>query len=154
MRINQASEKQAGSEQARSWRTSKASAAIGALLLASLGGCMSMGNRDTFQTSSINEWLTTDDANKVVDAMAAKGMTPATIDCQFADTTPGQVSYLSKFTWKRAPANSRYHWEVGDPTYLASKEVKANRVGLRRVFAKEVRDPASGQRVGCSVWVS
>lgn len=135
-------------------RASKAGAAIGALLL--LGGCMTSG-RD--QTSSIayqgkDQWLTTEDANKAVDAMAAKGMTPATIDCQFVDTTPGQLAYVSKFTWKRAPANTRYHWEVGDPTYLASNEVKANRVGLRRVFAKEVRDPASGQKVGCSIWTS
>ena len=135
-------------------RAGKASAALAALML--LAGCMTHQPTgiDAYQTSGINQWLATADADKAVSAMGAKGMMPATIDCRFADTTPGQVAYLSKFTWKRAPANSRYHWEVGDPTYLASKEVKANRVGLRRVFAKEVRDPASGQRVGCSVWVS
>ncbi|TPJ32536.1 hypothetical protein [Mesorhizobium sp. B2-8-3] len=149
MRINQA-----GSKWADTRRASKAGAAIGALLL--LGGCMTSG-RD--QTGSIayrgaDRWLRTADANKTVDAMAAKGMIPATIDCRFSDTTPGQPAYVSKFTWKRAPANSRYHWEVGDPTYLASKEVGANRVGLRRVFAKVVRDSATGQKVGCSIWVS
>ncbi|TPN76017.1 hypothetical protein FJ987_30465 [Mesorhizobium sp. CU2] len=136
--------------------TSKAGAAIGALLL--LGGCMSMGARDqtssiAYRASSVDQWLATADADVVVNQMAAKGMIPATIDCRFADTTPGQVAYVSKFTWKRAPANARYHWEVGDPTYLASKEVRANRVGLKRVAAKVVRDPASGQTVGCSVWV-
>lgn len=154
MRIDQTGGKQAGGERARGWAASKASATIGALLLASLGGCMSMSGKDTYRTGAIREWLTTADANKVVDAMAAKGMTPATIDCRFSDTTPGQPAYVSKFTWKRAPANTRYHWEVGDPTYLASKEVRANRVGLRRVFAKVVRDPASGQKVGCSIWTS
>ncbi|KUM24965.1 hypothetical protein AU467_28460 [Mesorhizobium loti] len=108
--------------------------------------------RDIYRTSSINQWLTTENADAVVHAMAAKGMMPATIDCRFADTTPGQLAYLSKFTWKRAPTNTRYHWEIGDPTYLASKEVKANRIGLRQVFAKGVRDPATGQKVGCSIW--
>lgn len=136
-----------------------AGAAIGVLLL--LAGCSSFRGRDTYQTSAIaayqangiDQWLTTANANEVVNAMAAKGMIPATIDCRFADTTPGQVAYVSKFTWKRAPANTRYHWEVGDPTYLASKEVRANRVGLRRVFAKGVRDAVTGQKVGCSIWV-
>ncbi|MDX8447914.1 hypothetical protein [Mesorhizobium captivum] len=142
---------QENSKRAGSKRAGRASAAIGALLL--LAGCMTSG-RDTYQTSGINEWLTTENADTVVNAMAAKGMIPATIDCRFADTTPSQLAYLSKFTWKRAPANTRYHWEVGDPTYLASKEVKSNRVGLRRVFAKVVRDPASGQKVGCSIWAS
>ena len=143
-----------GIDREDSKRAGKAIAAMAALTL--LGGCMTHQPRgiDAYQTGGIDQWLTTDDANKVVDAMAAKGMTPATIDCQFADTTPGQVAYLSKFTWKRAPANARYHWEIGDPTYLASKEVRANRVGLKRVFAKVVRDPASGQTVGCSVWTS
>jgi hypothetical protein len=143
-----------GIDREDSKRAGKAISAIAALTL--LGGCMMHQPRgiDAYQTGGIDQWLTTDDANKVVDAMAAKGMTPATIDCQFADTTPGQVAYLSKFTWKRAPANARYHWEIGDPTYLASKEVRANRVGLKRVFAKVVRDPASGQTVGCSVWTS
>ncbi|WP_292509162.1 hypothetical protein [Mesorhizobium sp.] len=51
--------------------------------------------------------------------MGGKGLTPATIDCRFADTTPGQVAYLSKFTCD----------------------------------AKVVRDAATGQKVGCSVWV-
>ncbi|WP_192244747.1 hypothetical protein [Mesorhizobium silamurunense] len=111
-----------------------------------------MSGRD--QTSAIDQWLTTANADEVVNAMAAKGMIPETIDCRFADTTPGQLAYVSKFTWKRAPANTRYHWEVGDPTYLASKEVRANRVGLRRAYAKVVRDPASGQKVGCSIWTS
>ncbi|RWA69691.1 MAG: hypothetical protein EOR43_23715 [Mesorhizobium sp.] len=133
-------------------RAGKAGATIGVLLL--LGGCASF---HAFQMSrparTGDQWLTTEDADKAVNAMAAKGMMPETIDCRFADTRPGQVAYLSKFTWMRAPANTRYHWEIGDPTYLASKEVKANRVGLRRVFAKVVRDPASGQKVGCSVWV-
>ncbi|MDX8512639.1 hypothetical protein [Mesorhizobium captivum] len=152
MRIDQASSKRAGIHWA-----GRTGAAIGALLL--LGGCMSMGGRDAYQTSAIayrgpDQWLTTDNANAVVNAMAAKGMIPATIDCRFADTTPGQLAYVSKFTWKRAPASTRYHWEIGDPTYLASKEVKSNRVGLRRVFAKVVRDPASGQKVGCSIWAS
>jgi hypothetical protein len=107
---------------------------------------------DAYQTSGIDQWLATADADKVVNAMSAKGLMPATIDCRFADTTPGQVAYLSKFTWRRAPANTRYHWEIGDPTYLASDEVKANRVGLRRVFAKATRDAATGQKVGCSIW--
>ncbi|RUT98161.1 hypothetical protein EOD23_27440 [Mesorhizobium sp. USDA-HM6] len=151
MRINQASGKQARSEWAGSRRAGWAGATIGALLL--LGGCMSMSGRDAYRTSSIDQWLTTEDADKVVTAMAAKGMMPETIDCRFAGTTPGQLAYLSKFTWKRAPANTRYHWEVGDPTYLASKELRANRVGLRRVFAKGVRDPATRQKVGCSIWV-
>ena len=133
-------------------RAGKATAAFAALML--LGGCMTHQPTgiDALQTSGINQWLTTADADKAVNAMSAKGMMPATIDCRFADTTPGQVAYVSKFTWKRAPANTRYHWEVGDPTYLASDEVKANRVGLRRVFAKATRDAASGQRVGCSIW--
>lgn len=158
MRIDQAESKWAGRKQAGSKRTvtgraGKAGAAIAALLL--LGGCMT-GGRD--QTASIayrsaGQWLTTDEANRTVDAMAAKGMIPATIDCRFADNTPGQPAYVSKFTWKRAPANARYHWEVGDPAYLASKEVSVNRVGLRRVSAKVVRDSATGQKVGCSVWV-
>ncbi|TGT70782.1 hypothetical protein EN802_20905 [bacterium M00.F.Ca.ET.159.01.1.1] len=131
----------------------KAGTAFAALML--LGGCMTHLPRgiDAYQTSGVDQWLATADADKVVNKMAAKGMIPATIDCRFADTTPGQVAYVSKFTWKRAPANARYHWEVGDPAYLASKEVRANRVGLKRVFAKEVRDSATGQRVGCSVWV-
>ncbi|TPI19726.1 hypothetical protein [Mesorhizobium sp. B4-1-1] len=55
---------------------------------------------------------------------------------------------------ERAPANTRYHWEVGDPTYLASKDVASSRTGPRRVFAKTVRDAASGQKVGCSIWTS
>jgi len=130
----------------------KASAALAALML--LAGCMTHQPTgiDAYQTSGINQWLATADADKAVSAMGAKGMMPATIDCRFADTTPGQVAYLSKFTWKRAPTNTRYHWEVGDPAYLASDAVKANRVGMRRVFAKGARDPATGQKVGCSVW--
>lgn len=146
MGLGRESSKRAGSK-----RTGRASVAIGALLL--LAGCMTSG-RDTYQTSGIDQWLTTENADAIVNAMAAKGMIPATIDCRFADTAPGQLAYVSKFTWKRAPANTRYHWEIGDPTYLASKEVKANRSGLRRVFAKVVRDPASGQKVGCSIWAS
>ncbi|MDX8517400.1 hypothetical protein [Mesorhizobium dulcispinae] len=149
MRIDQASSRLAGSRWAVSKWAGRASVTLGALML--LGGCMTSG-RD--QTSAIDRWLTTADANAVVNAMAAKGLIPETIDCRFADTTPAQLAYVSKFTWKRAPANTRYHWEVGDPTYLASKEVRANRVGLRRVFAKVVRDPASGRKVGCSVWTS
>ncbi|MDG4884174.1 hypothetical protein [Mesorhizobium sp. WSM4884] len=113
-----------------------------------------MSGRDTYQTSGIDEWLTTANADAVVNAMAAKGAIPATIDCRFDSNVPGQLAYGTKFTWKRAPANTRYHWEVGDPTYLASKEVKANRVGLRRVSAKVVQDPATGQKVGCSIWAS
>ncbi|RTL98128.1 MAG: hypothetical protein EKK31_26155 [Hyphomicrobiales bacterium] len=134
-------------------RAAKAGAAFAALML--LGGCMTHQPTgiDAYQTSGIDQWLATADADKVVNAMGAKGLMPATIDCRFADTTPGQVAYLSKFTWMRAPANTRYHWEVGDPAYLASKEVSVNRVGLRRVSAKVVRDPATGQKVGCSVWV-
>ncbi|WP_320236441.1 hypothetical protein [Mesorhizobium montanum] len=125
---------------------------MAALML--LGGCMTHQPTgiDASQTSGIDQWLTTANADTVVNAMAAKGMMPATIDCRFADSTQGQQAYVSKFTWRRAPTNTRYHWEVGDPTYLASKEVRANRIGLRRVFAKEVRDPASGQKVGCSIW--
>ncbi|AZO24640.1 hypothetical protein EJ070_30835 [Mesorhizobium sp. M1E.F.Ca.ET.045.02.1.1] len=159
MRSNQASSERAGSRRAGIKWAGWAGAAIGALLL--LAGCSSFRGRDTYQTSAlaayqkngIDQWLTTENANEVVNAMAAKGMIPATIDCRFADATPGQVAYVSKFTWKRAPANTRYHWEVGDPTYLASKEVRANRVGLRRVFAKAVRDAATGQKIGCSIWV-
>ncbi|RWE75599.1 hypothetical protein [Mesorhizobium sp.] len=134
-------------------RAGKAGTALAALML--LGGCMTHRPTgiDAYQTSGIDQWLATADADKVVNAMATKGLMPATIDCRFADTTPGQVAYLSKFTWMRAPANTRYHWEVGDPAYLASKEVRANRVGLKRVDAKVVRDSATGQKVGCSVWV-
>ncbi|TIV95255.1 MAG: hypothetical protein E5V85_21415 [Mesorhizobium sp.] len=162
MRIDQASGKQTGSKRAGSRRAVRASAAIAVLLV--LAGCSSfrMSGRSMYQTSSIaayqangmDQWLTTDNANEVVNQMAAKGLIPETIDCRFADTRPGQVAYVSKFTWKHAPANTRYHWEIGDPTYLASKEVKANRVGMRRVFAKVVRDTVSGQKVGCSVWTN
>jgi hypothetical protein len=143
-----------GIDRQDSKRAGKTGAAMAALML--LAGCMTHQPTgiDARQTGSINQWLTTADADKMVSAMSAKGMVPATINCRFADTTPGQVAYRSKFTWKRAPANTRYHWEVGDPTYLASDEVKANRVGLRRVFAKTVREPASGQKVGCSIWTS
>ncbi|RRH95972.1 hypothetical protein EH240_23485 [Mesorhizobium tamadayense] len=115
---------------------------------------MSMSGRDAYQMSGIDQWLATANANEVVNAMAAKGMIPETIDCRFADTTPGQLAYVSKFTWKRAPANTRYRWEVGDPNYLASKKVRSNRVGLHRAFAKVVRDPATRQKVGCSIWTS
>jgi len=152
MRINQASIDEAIGRRAGRKRAARASAALAALLL--LGGCMSMRGRDTVQTSSIDQWLATADANNVVNAMAEKGMIPETIDCRFADTTPGQVAYVSKFTWMRASANTRYHWEVGDPACLASKEVKANRVGLRRVYAKLVQDPISMQKVGCSIWTN
>ena len=143
-----------GNDRQGSKRAGKATATMAALML--LGGCMTHqpSGIDAYQTSGINEWLTTTDADKVVSTMSAQGLMPATIDCRFADTTPGQVAYVTKFTWKRAPANTRYHWEVGDPTYLASDEVKANRVGLRRVFVKTVRDAASGQKVGCSIWAS
>ncbi|CDX22340.1 exported hypothetical protein [Mesorhizobium plurifarium] len=142
-----------GIDRQDSKRAGKTGAAMAALML--LSGCMTHQptGTDAYRTNSIGQWLTTDDADKVVSAMSAKGMMPATIDCRFADTTPGQVAYLSKFTWMRAPANTRYHWEVGDPAYLASKEVRANRVGLKRVDAKLVRDSATGQKVGCSVWV-
>ncbi|MDX8454581.1 hypothetical protein RFM98_17615 [Mesorhizobium sp. VK9D] len=141
-----------GIDRQDSKRAGKAGAAMAALML--LGGCMTHQPTgiDAYQTGGIDQWLTTANADAVVNAMAAKGMMPATIDCRFADTTPGQLAYVSKFTWRRAPTNTRYHWEVGDPSYLVSKEVKANRVGLRRVFAKEVRDAASGQKVGCSIW--
>lgn len=137
-------------------RTGRAGATIALLLLAALAGCSTFqtSSTDTSQPTGTDQWLTTEDANKAVDAMAAKGMIPATIDCRFDDTTPGQLAYSSRFTWKRAPANARYHWEVGDPSYLASAEVKSNRVGLHRVFAKTVQDPASGQKVGCSIWTS
>ncbi|WFP75026.1 hypothetical protein [Mesorhizobium sp. WSM4906] len=155
---------QAGSKHTASKRAGRASAAIGALLLAALAGCSSfrtggmyayqMSGTDAYRSNGIDQWLTTENANEAVNAMAAKGMIPETIDCRFADTTPGQLSYVSKFTWKRAPANTRYHWEVGDPAYLASKEVKANRVGLRRAYAKLVQDPVTGQKVGCSIWTS
>jgi hypothetical protein len=151
MRINREGSKRAGSKWSSKW-AGRSGAAIGALLL--LGGCMSMSGRDTYQTSGIDQWLTTANANEVVNAMAAKGMIPETIDCRFADTTPGQLAYVSKFTWKRAPANTRYHWEVGDPNSLASKEVRSNRVGLRRAYAKVVQDPATGQKVGCSIWTN
>ena len=152
---------QQGNEQAGSKWAGRASATIAVALVTVLVGCASfrMGGRDqaygmsASQTRGAEDWLATADADKVVNAMSAKGLMPATIDCRFADTTPGQVAYLSKFTWMRAPANTRYHWEVGDPTYLASKEVRANRVGLKRVDAKLVRDAATGQKVGCSVWV-
>jgi hypothetical protein len=151
MRINQAGSRRSGSKWA-----GRASATIGALLLASLAGCMTYraSGRDTFQTSGIEEWLTATDADAVVNAMAAKGLMPATIDCRFDRAVPGQVAYVSKFTWQRAPANTRYHWEVGDPTYLASKELKSNRVGLHRIAAKIVRDPATGRKVGCSIWTN
>lgn len=141
-----------GIDRKDSKRAGKAAAAMAALML--LAGCMTHQPTgiDARQTSSINQWLTTDDADKVVSAMSAKGMMPATISCRFADTTPGQVAYRSKFTWKRAPANTRYHWEVGDPTYLASKDVASSRTGLRRVYAKTVRDADTGQKVGCSIW--
>jgi hypothetical protein len=141
-----------GIDREDSKRAGKAIATMAALML--LAGCMTHQPRDidAYQTSGIDQWLATADADKVVNAMSAKGLMPATIDCRFADTTPGQVAYLSKFTWRRAPANTRYHWEIGDPTYLASDEVKANRVGLRRVFAKATRDAATGQKVGCSIW--
>ncbi|TIV68870.1 MAG: hypothetical protein E5V89_21250 [Mesorhizobium sp.] len=139
MRIDQASGKQTGSKRAGSRRAVRASAAIAVLLV--LAGCSSfrMSGRSMYQTSSIaayqangmDQWLTTDNANEVVNQMAAKGLIP-----------------------ERAPANTRYHWEIGDPTYLASKEVKTNRVGLRRVFAKMVRDTVTGQKVGCSVWTN
>ncbi|TIT86977.1 MAG: hypothetical protein E5W55_29545, partial [Mesorhizobium sp.] len=115
MGLGRESSKRAGSKRAGSKRTGRASAAIGVLLL--LAGCMTSG-RATYQTSGIDQWLTTENADAVVNAMAAKGMIPATIDCRFADTAPGQLAYVSKFTWKRAPANTRYHWEIGDPTYL------------------------------------
>lgn len=151
MRINQAGSSREGSKWA-----GRASATIGALLLASLAGCMTYrtSGRDTFQTSGIDAWLTAANADAVINAMAAKGLMPATIDCRFDHTVPGQVAYASKFTWQRAPANTRYHWEVGDPTYLASKEVKSNRVGLHRIAAKTVRDPATGQKVACSIWTN
>ncbi|MBZ9734170.1 hypothetical protein LB534_07310 [Mesorhizobium sp. CA18] len=125
-------------------------ATMAALML--LGGCMT--HSPSGPAVSRDEWLTTSDADKVVSAMSAKGMMPATIDCRFDNTAPGQVAYRSKFTWKQAPANTRYHWEVGDPNYLASKDVASNRVGLRRVFAKTARDPATRQKVGCSIWAS
>ncbi|RAZ87065.1 hypothetical protein DPM33_27420 [Mesorhizobium hawassense] len=133
-------------------RAGKAIAMTATLML--LSGCMTHRppGIDAYQTSGIDQWLTAADADKVVNAMAAKGMMPATIDCGFINNEPGQVAYASKFTWKRAPINTRYHWEIGDPTYLASKEVRANRVGLKRVFAKAVRDAATGQTVGCSIW--
>jgi hypothetical protein len=133
-------------------RAGRASTTLAALML--LGGCMTHqpAGIDAYQTSGIDQWLTTPEADKVVNAMSAKGLMPATIDCRFADTTPGQVAYRSKFTWKRAKTNTRYHWEIGDPAYLASDAVKANRVGLRRVFAKGARDAATGQKVGCSIW--
>lgn len=156
MRIDQASSRQVGSK--------LAGVAIGALVLAALAGCASfrtsgmyayqMSGTNAYQANGNDQWLTTADADQLVNAMAAKGMIPETIDCRFADTTPGQLAYSTKFTWKRAPANSRYHWEIGDPAYLASKEVKANRVGLRRAYAKLVQDPVTGQKVGCSIWVS
>ena len=148
MRFNHEDSRRAGSK-----RTGKAGATIGVLLL--LGGCASF---HTFHmsspTSAGDEWLTAANVDNVLKARAAKGMMPATIDCRFDNATAGQLAYGTKFPWMRAPANTRYHWEVGDPNYLASKEVKANRVGLRRVFAKEVRDAASGQKVGCSIWAS
>ncbi|TPK90636.1 MULTISPECIES: hypothetical protein [unclassified Mesorhizobium] len=141
-----------GIDQESSKRAGKTGATMAALML--LAGCMThqATGTDAYRTSSIDQWLATDDADKVVSAMSAKGMMPATINCRFADTTPGQAAYRSKFTWKRAPANTRYHWEVGDPTYLASKDVASSRTGLRRVFAKTVRDAATGQKVGCSIW--
>ncbi|TPI50570.1 hypothetical protein FJ417_29960 [Mesorhizobium sp. B3-1-7] len=143
-----------GIDRQDSKRAGKTGAAMAALML--LAGCMTHQptGTDAYRTSSIDQWLTTDDADKAVSAMSAKGMMPATINCRFADTTPGKVAYRSKFTWKRAPANTRYHWEVGDPAYLASKDVASSRVGLRRTFAKTVRDPATGQKMGCSIWVS
>ncbi len=143
---------QAGGQQVEGQQAGRlAGATIGALLL--LRGCASFHKYQMSRpTSAKDKWLTTENADAVVQAMAAKGMMPETIDCRFADTTPGQLAYLSKFTWKRAPQNTRYHWEVGDPAYLSSNAVKANRVGLRRVSAKTVTDPATGQTVGCSIW--
>ncbi|TIU49613.1 MAG: hypothetical protein E5W30_17030, partial [Mesorhizobium sp.] len=75
-------------------RAGKAGTALAALML--LGGCMTHRPTiiDAYQTSGIDQWLATADADKVVNAMAAKGLMPATIDCRFADTTPGQVAYL------------------------------------------------------------
>jgi hypothetical protein len=139
--------------QASRW-AGNAGAAICALLL--LGGCVSNPADDPASdaTSASGQWLKTADADRVVNAMSAKGFAPASIDCRFEDTTPGQLAYASKFTWRRSPPNARFHWEVGDPAYLASNEVKANRVGLRRVSAKTVTDAATGQKVGCSIWSS
>jgi len=133
-------------------RAGKASAATGALLL--LGGCLTSppNNAASDPTITSDQWLKTADADQVVNAMSAKGFAPATIDCRFEDNTPGQLAYASKFTWRRSPPNTRFHWEVGDPAYLASSEVKANRVGMRRVSAKTVMDAATGQKVGCSIW--
>jgi len=130
-----------GIDRQGSKRAGKATATMAALML--LGGCMTHqpSGIDAYQTSGINEWLTTTDADKVVSTMSAQGLMPATIDCRFADTTPGQVAYVSKFTWKRAPANTRYHWEVGDPTYLASDEVKAT---LRKNFDDGVAEELFG----------
>ncbi|WP_224543962.1 hypothetical protein [Mesorhizobium sp. CA16] len=143
-----------GIDRLDSKRAGKTGAAMAVLMV--LAGCMTHqpSGIDAYQTSSTDQWLTTSDADKVVSAMSVKGMMPATIDCRFDNATPGQVAYRSKFTWKQAPANTRYHWEVGDPTYLASKDVASNRTGLRRVYAKTVRDTATGQKVGCSIWAS
>ncbi|RWF61365.1 hypothetical protein [Mesorhizobium sp.] len=77
MRINQAGSRREGSKWA-----GRASATIGALLLASLAGCMTYrtSGRDTFQTSGIDAWLTAANADAVINTMAAKGLMPATID--------------------------------------------------------------------------
>ncbi|UCI06477.1 hypothetical protein [Mesorhizobium sp. B1-1-8] len=138
-----------GFNQKGSKRAARASATIGALLL---GGCMT--GPLSGPTSAGNEWLTKVNAPEIVNAMGVKGMMPATIDCRFDNATPGNVAYGVKFTWKRAPRKARWHWEIGDPDSPASKEVKASRAGLHRVFAKNVQEPVSGQKVGCSIWTN
>lgn len=129
-----------------------ASATVAVLLLATLGGCVT--SQGGGEVTARDDWLTAARANQVANAMGAKGMMAATVDCRFDNNTPGNLAYSTRFTWKKAPKNARWHWEVGDPAYLASKEVRANRAGLHRTFARTVQDKATGQKVGCAIWAS
>ena len=118
--------------------------AIGLLILSIfLAGCT------TASTSEKAGWLTEHSASRVTKAMEKKGLMPATIDCRYSRNGPVN---LSKFTWKRAAANSIWRWYVGPPDYVASNEVGARAIGLHRVFWKEARDAATGQTVQCSIW--
>lgn len=96
-------------------------------------------------------WLTEHSASRVTKAMEKKGLMPATIDCRYSRNGPVN---LSKFTWKRAAANSIWRWYVGPPNYVASNEVGARAIGLHRVFSKKARDRATGQTVQCSIWTN
>ncbi|BCH14728.1 hypothetical protein MesoLjLa_15790 [Mesorhizobium sp. L-2-11] len=91
-------------------------------------------------------------ADAVSDAMAKKGMMPATVDCRFDSTDLDKEAFGLKFTWKPAPSDFFWLWHVGYPDYVATKEARSRALGLHRVFSKRVRDPATGQVV--SIWTS